>query len=149
MAVEAGAGSGDEEDDGGPAHARHEDAFRRPAHDLWRGHAPPRGLILRPAAGAAAMTAAGCPSHSPKIPPCGAWRDEAGARQPPRCSHQVARLRKARKPVQSVTMVVKIDEEIAGSAPDRCSTSGIRMPASAAASMLIIIAAAITKPSPG
>ena len=46
----------------------------------------------------------------------------------------------------SVIIVVKIDEEIAGSAPNRSRSSGIRMPPSAAASMLMTIAAAMTMP---
>ena len=58
----------------------------------------------------------------------------------PRCSRQVARLRKARKPITSVIMVVKIDDEVAGSASSRSKQQRDQD----AASMLMTMAVAMT-----
>src|SRR5690606_20357559 len=61
-------------------------------------------------------------------------------------STSVPRPRKARKPITSVTMVTKIEAAIAGSILSRSSATGITTPMNPAATMLMIIAIAITAP---
>ena len=58
-------------------------------------------------------------------------------------------LRNEKKPTTSVTVVTNGLEATAGSNLSRCRASGMRIPPSAAATRLQIIASPITKPRPG
>src|SRR5262249_4546910 len=64
-------------------------------------------------------------------------------------NQRVPIARKEKNPTISVTVVTKGLDATAGSRPRRLSASGIRMPPSAAAMRLQIIASPITTPSPG
>src|SRR3984893_3361391 len=64
-------------------------------------------------------------------------------------NHSVAMPRNEKKPTTSVMVVTKVPDATAGSARTRSSTIGIRMPPSAPATRLHMIAKPITTPSAG
>src|SRR5438477_11482768 len=64
-------------------------------------------------------------------------------------NQSVAMPRKEKKPTTSVMVVTNVPEATAGSARTRSSTIGIKMPPSAPATRLQMIASPVTTPSPG